>query len=134
MRKYNRIAELRIAKGLTQAQLAEIFGWSQQSVQTWETGSRNPPLEKLLQLADYFAVSIDFLLGRTDTPCFIDTSKNPSQEELERAVDIASASLRGETPQSAIPSEEERKWIEEYIDIAVNRALDKRGISSDDRS
>ena len=56
------IARLRIARGLTQAQLADLVGCYQQAVNKWETGKRKPGLQSLLKLAHALDCSIDDLI------------------------------------------------------------------------
>lgn len=63
-----RIKQLRESHGETQQKMAENLGVSQQTIAGWEKGQRNPSLETLSTLADYFGVSVDYLLGRTDIP------------------------------------------------------------------
>jgi transcriptional regulator with XRE-family HTH domain len=53
---------------MTQKQLAEKVGVIRQAVGNWEAGWRMPDAETLCLLADFFNVSVDYLLGRTDTP------------------------------------------------------------------
>lgn len=62
----NRIKELRKEKGMTQAELAKILNVSDRSVGFYETGERDPDTETLNKLANFFDVSVDYLLGRTD--------------------------------------------------------------------
>lgn len=57
-----RISELRNKIKLTQAQLSEIIGVSQQAVQKWESGSALPDLDKLVLIAKYFNISLDTLV------------------------------------------------------------------------
>lgn len=54
---------LRKEKGITQEELAEIFGVTSQSISKWELGINCPDITFLPQIADYFRVSIDELLG-----------------------------------------------------------------------
>jgi len=61
-----RIKNLRMSKNLTQKQLAEILNSSYETVQKCEQGTRRPGLDNLITLADYFGVSLDYLVGRTD--------------------------------------------------------------------
>ena len=61
-----RIKELRKIKKLTQRQLAEKINVDCSAVTKWETGKANPDFEKQRFLADFFGVSVDYLLGRTD--------------------------------------------------------------------
>lgn len=60
------ISTLRKANRTSQNELAKIFHVSQQTVAAWETGRCTPGSELLMQLADYFEVSVDDLLGRND--------------------------------------------------------------------
>ena len=65
-----RIRELREAKGFkTQAEFAKAFGVSQPTVAHWEAGDRQPGQKKTAELADFYGVTVDDLLGRMeDTP------------------------------------------------------------------
>lgn len=63
-----RIRELREKKGLTQKALARQLNMNTRTLGFYETGDRNPPIDVLNQLADFFDVSVDFLLNRTDIP------------------------------------------------------------------
>ena len=57
-----RLKEFRIEKGLSQRKLGEIFGVCNQTVSFLESGSREPDLDTLVEIAHYFEVSIDTLL------------------------------------------------------------------------
>lgn len=61
-----RIRELRKKMNLTQKQLAEKINVDCSAVTKWETGKANPDFEKQRFLADFFGVTVDYLLGRTD--------------------------------------------------------------------
>lgn len=63
MELWYRIRELRKAKNLSQEQLAEAMGVSTASVSKWETGQSLPELPTLVELADFFEISIDALVG-----------------------------------------------------------------------
>ena len=58
-----RIAELRKKKGLSQEELGEILSTSRQAISKWERGEADPDISRLKDLAVYFDVSIDYLLG-----------------------------------------------------------------------
>lgn len=58
------LRELRIERRLSQRQLGEVFGVCNQTVSFWESGSREPDLDTLCKIADFFEVSCDFLLDR----------------------------------------------------------------------
>ena len=57
-----RLRELRIEKGISQQKLGEIFGFCNQTISFWESGSREPDLETLLEIAPYFDISLEELL------------------------------------------------------------------------
>ena len=63
-----RLYELRTSRSLNQKQLGEIVGLSHKTISTMESGTRYTTIEKLVQLADYFDVSTDYLLGLSDDP------------------------------------------------------------------
>lgn len=59
-----RLAELRKQAGISQRTLATALNCSQNMISQWENGTRDPSTETLKAIADYFNVSIDYLLGR----------------------------------------------------------------------
>lgn len=61
-----RLKELRLSKGMTQRQLAEKFKIHQTTVKDWEVKGKQPGYETLIALAQFFNVSVDYLLGVTD--------------------------------------------------------------------
>lgn len=63
-----RLKELRISKGVSQLKLAIDLGLNQNSISRYECGEREADYTTLIKLADYFNVSIDYLLERTDNP------------------------------------------------------------------
>ena len=63
-----RLQELRKKKGLTQLRLAMELNTSQNTISRYETGAHEPSIAELIKIADYFHVSVDYLLGRTDDP------------------------------------------------------------------
>lgn len=58
------LKKARQGKGITQAELADVLGVTQQGVARWERGKSNPTIETLITLADFFEMSTDSLLGR----------------------------------------------------------------------
>ena len=62
----NILKQLRLEKGLMQTKIAEDLGISKSSYSLYESGKREPNMEMLEKIADYFNVDIDFLLGRTN--------------------------------------------------------------------
>lgn len=63
-----RLGELRSRKGLSLAALGETLGVTDEAVRLLEKGKRSPSFEILCALADYFDVSLDYLVGRSDEP------------------------------------------------------------------
>ena len=68
----SRLKELRENQKISQQKLASSIGVSQGTVGNWESGIREPNFEKTKQLADFFKVTVDYLLGRTDKNTFLD--------------------------------------------------------------
>jgi len=64
----DRLKALRKAKGVTQIAMADFLGIRERSYQMYEHGKREPNHETTIKLADYFDVSVDYLLGRSDSP------------------------------------------------------------------
>ncbi len=60
------IKEIRIRKNLTQSEVATALGVSSVVYSRYESGARQPSIETLIQMADIFGVTVDFLLGRKD--------------------------------------------------------------------
>lgn len=64
----NKLRELRIKKGRKQKEVAAEIGMSMQALSNYENGLREPDFATLNKLADYFNVTVDYLLGRSDNP------------------------------------------------------------------
>ncbi len=62
----NRLKELRTEKGLLQSDIAKVINKGERIVGFYESGERDPSTETLSILADYFNVSIDYILCKTD--------------------------------------------------------------------
>ncbi len=63
-----RLKELRKKKNISQLKLALDLNTNQNTISRYETGEREPGIMELIKIADYFDVSIDYLLERTDKP------------------------------------------------------------------
>ena len=64
----DRLKELRTAKGITQKNMAELLGITERNYQRYEYGLVDPIASNTAKLADFFEVSIDYLLGYSDNP------------------------------------------------------------------
>ena len=63
-----RLKEIRKSKGISQLKLAIDLNTTQNTISRYENGKREPGINELVQIADYFNISIDYLLERTDNP------------------------------------------------------------------
>lgn len=63
-----RLKQLRRAKGISQLKLAMDLNTNQNTISRYETGEREPGINELIKIADYFNVSTDYLLERTNNP------------------------------------------------------------------
>lgn len=76
-----RIAQLRKNRSMSQFQLAKTLNIATSTLGMYETNKRKPNMEMLEKLADFFGVSIDYLLGRE--------TSDKSDIDLDRAIDNA---------------------------------------------
>lgn len=65
---FEQIKKIRFEKGLTQKAVADLLGMTTNAYQKYEYGDREPNMAVFITLADYFGVSLDYLVGRTDNP------------------------------------------------------------------
>ncbi len=63
-----RLKTLRKQKKISQLKLALELNTNQNTISRYETGEREPGLKELVKIADYFNVSVDYLLERTENP------------------------------------------------------------------
>ena len=63
-----RLKELRKKKGISQLRLATELNTTQNTISRYETGEREPGIAELIKIADYFNISVDYLIGRTNDP------------------------------------------------------------------
>lgn len=66
-----RLRELRKSKRMTQQRLAIELNMNQNTISRYESGEREADYQTLIAIADYFGVSVDYLLERTDNPDFL---------------------------------------------------------------
>ena len=63
-----RLKEIKTSKGISQLKLSIAMNTNQNTISRYETLEREPGLAELIKLADYFDISVDYLLERTDNP------------------------------------------------------------------
>ena len=83
----NRIKDLREDMDLRQSDLAEKTGIDQRTISNYETGKTMPDAYALVQLADFFNVSIDYLLYRTQQNLYTKEQKNTLIEKIKTQLD-----------------------------------------------
>ena len=109
----DRIKQLRKKKGVSQSQLAEAIGVKNNTVSTWERGTRKPDFDALQLLSNYFEVSFEYLLGTSDQE---ETRFKPSQEDLDfYALSAKADEIKESTELLCRLSDKSRKIVEELI-------------------
>ena len=61
-----RLKELRNEKGVTQQEIGSLVNMSKMAVSHWEKGHSEPSIAQLICLSNYFEVTVDYLVGKTD--------------------------------------------------------------------
>lgn len=64
----DRLRRLRERNKLKRCVLSELCGLNRNAIKRYETGAATPTADVLISIADYFEVSVDYLLGRSDYP------------------------------------------------------------------
>lgn len=101
------LREERSQLGLNQVEFAKIFNVTKQTVSNWENGNRTPDTATLSKLADYFEVTVDYLLGRTD-------KRNFNKTKLDEGIKTIAAHRIN--PHEDLPDDAIEK-INEYIEM-----------------
>lgn len=91
---------LRKTKGFTQEQLAIILNTTRSCISNYELGNRQPDNETISAVADFFEVSIDFLMGRSSVPVSFksDDDMQQMQQIINSANDIEELDINGLSP------------------------------------
>ncbi|MFV0399090.1 MAG: helix-turn-helix domain-containing protein [Oscillospiraceae bacterium] len=72
-----RLKELREGRGYSKRKVASDFNIAESTYGKWELGHRTPELDIIIELANYYGVSTDYLLGKTDDPAPPGEKKDP---------------------------------------------------------
>lgn len=94
----NRIKDLREDRDLRQSDVAKATAIDQRTLSNYETGKTNPDSYALIRLADFFDVSIDHLVGRTNIMHDDASDVAAALENARKALDEAIAALRRRSP------------------------------------
>lgn len=86
---HTRLRLLRKEKGLTQAQLAENLRLPRVTYTHYELGKRTPDLDMIIQMARFFAVSVDYLIGNSDLRRWEKSDRYDAETELPLARKVA---------------------------------------------
>lgn len=87
--KYNeKLKALREDNDLNQTELGKLFNVNQITISQYERGKRQPPIEILIKYAQYFHISLDYIVGLTDNPKPYWTVKNDNSNNNNKTVNI----------------------------------------------
>lgn len=86
-----RLIEVRKSAGLNQTEFSKRLGLSKQTISNYETGARQPGLDVILNIADIFNISTDYLLGRSDIK---NIDKKSLEEILSQKIETSNESIR----------------------------------------
>lgn len=103
----NRLRELRLEKGLLQSDIAKIINKSERTVGFYETGDRDMGTETLAILSNFFEVTIDYLLGKSD-------ERNPKEIDPLGLAKIG-FNMRDYNP----PSETQKQQIKGLLEVIM---------------
>ena len=119
-----RLKQLRINRNMTQDEFGLIFEppLAQSTVGTYERGVRQPSLENLVVIANYFKVSTDYLLGITDEIATINTYKEENPRELRDFLNKNKVLFNG----SELNEEEKQRMIDILTGLFWNHFTNKK--------
>lgn len=118
-----RIKQLREEKGISQLEFAKKINLTQQSVSAYEKGIREPSLDILKTIADFFGVTTDFLLGKSDI-------RNPEKVEID-PLDLAKFgfSLKNYEPLS----EKQKEQVRDLLKVVLKDNLKDKEKKDEDK-
>lgn len=83
-----KLSELRYKNNLTQDEVAKILGVARSSYAMYEQGNREMDYNSLIKIADYYKVSIDYILGRSEIPFRVESYSDDEIEFISRTLAI----------------------------------------------
>ena len=123
-----RIKQLRKKKGISQSELEALIGVKNNTVSTWERGTRKPDFEALDLLSDYFEVSFEYILGSSDKE---EARVKPTQKELDTLALLSIADeIKEITEKYSRLSDKSQKMIDALINATYqleNRCDELKG-------
>lgn len=138
----SRIVQLIKEENITEAAFGEALGMGKNTVNNWKAGRSKTYLKKIDSIADYFGVSVDYLLGRTDNPIsnhkdnmtFADRLNQILSEQgitaykVSKDTKISNSILSDWRLGKRIPSGEKIEVLATYLNVSVDYLL---GLSDD---
>lgn len=118
-----RLKELRTERGLSQKEVADALACSITVYSRYETGAREPSIDSLIRLADFYGVTLDELVGRTPVPVTIVKEAPPAEPPpgMKRLkLDFGSSTTD--------PSAKEPDSFEQRVAEILEKELKKRGL------
>lgn len=119
-----KLKELRIAKGITQQEVAAVLGISRAAYTNIENGKREADYHTLKCLSDYFEKPIDYLLGKEDRLA-PSSAKDDAPAEVSALLDYI-MSREGLMFEGVPLSDEDRKMVADAIEIGLQVAMQKK--------
>ncbi len=127
-----RIRELRTSRKLSQQVLADNLGISKSSINMYERGEREPSLDMLEAIADFFNVNMDYLMGKSDNPQYYeeDTSSRAEFPNI-KPIHLKKFPLVGEIAcgKPILAQEEKEAYVMADMDIVADFCLIAKGDS-----
>lgn len=112
MNHKNRIAALRKNRNLTQDDMSTTLGISRAALSHYEKGRREPDYDTLINIADFFKVSLDYIMGRTDDPlASLDPENREFIDRLELSDDQLMNQLAFTIDGKKLTAEESKRFI-----------------------
>lgn len=120
-----RLRKLRSIKKLSQPELAKKFGLTKYQVSRYENGESNPDPDVISKFADYFEVTTDYLLGRTDNPQgYSDFDPIAEHNRLLKKYGIEAPGFFDIEKWKQMGPEELRQ-LEDYFEFIVSKAKER---------
>lgn len=122
------LRDIRKERGKTQKQIAKLLGISQQSYSAYENGVSQPPRDALIKLAEYYQVSTDYLLDRTNLP-----TSTPRQVTFSNVFPVEKRKIpflgKIACGEPIFAEEEKVVYVEALSDLHVDFCLQTKGDS-----